>query len=236
MEVLTKVSFSEVLNPSVSLSSFHTRLVLTRHGETNSNKNKTFQGEQPSYLNETGRGQAQDLAVKLESEKIDLIGCSIMDRAKQTAEIVATHLQHKTVYVFANLREFKIGKLEGKPSTDYKDLLKKSIENGEYTTLEQKRAYRVIEGANTIQEVLDRVIPTLKYVAMCCPNQKVALVIHAWVMQVLVSMFKEVDKDDVEVKNTGMLYVTADYNDGETTLTLEGMEGINIEKGRLFKV
>ena len=239
VHAIAEIEFKSLREPLFSwdsLDCFETEVILGRHGETNLNAAGTFQGEQISNLSDKGWIQAFELADRLSKEKISAICCSSMPRAKQTAFAIATRLYHKTAYVFPRLREFKIGVLEGKKNTVYKERLKEQIAAGNYTTLEQKRSLQIAKGADTIQEVLDRVIPTLKEMALYFQNQKVVAVTHAWVMQCLVSLFKEVDKDDVEVKNTAMLYLRAKYVKGEEkiTLTLERTEEINIQKGRLF--
>lgn len=66
---------------------------LFRHGETEYNRLGLRQGQGiDAGLNETGRLQAQKLAVYLEEKEIEVIYTSPLRRARQTAEIAAVRL------------------------------------------------------------------------------------------------------------------------------------------------
>ena len=66
-----------------------TTLFLVRHGETVDNARQIMQGQTQGCLNERGREQAQQVAQRLANEKIDAIVASDLQRAIQTAEIIA---------------------------------------------------------------------------------------------------------------------------------------------------
>ena len=66
-----------------------TKLYLTRHGETVDNANQIMQGQTQGQLNETGRRQAAQLREQLSGVSIDVIVSSDLNRAVETAEIVA---------------------------------------------------------------------------------------------------------------------------------------------------
>lgn len=59
-----------------------------RHGQTDWNKERIIQGRTNIELNETGRSQAEETRKILLNEKIDLIICSPLDRAVETANII----------------------------------------------------------------------------------------------------------------------------------------------------
>lgn len=68
------------------------KLILTRHGETDKNVQGLVYGNLPSKLTENGKKQAEELAVMLDSYKIDEIFCSDLDRCVETAKpIIALH-------------------------------------------------------------------------------------------------------------------------------------------------
>ncbi|MDD2922712.1 MAG: histidine phosphatase family protein [Anaerolineales bacterium] len=71
---------------------FH--ITLLRHGESVGNAESRWQGQADYPLNDTGRLQARALAKrwKLEKAEFDLIICSPLMRAKETAEIIAQSL------------------------------------------------------------------------------------------------------------------------------------------------
>lgn len=64
-------------------------LLLTRHGETLENQQHILQGQLPGTLSELGIRQAEDLAVRLEGQQIDVILCSDLARSYDTAMAVA---------------------------------------------------------------------------------------------------------------------------------------------------
>lgn len=95
------------------------KLFLVRHGQTDLNKVRRYQGRIDVPLNETGTGQAQKLASRLSSEQFDQIYCSPLSRAQQTAGIIHNG---STVDItkLGELVEMDFGKLEGKT---YKEII-----------------------------------------------------------------------------------------------------------------
>ena len=66
-----------------------TVLYLVRHGETVDNAQQIMQGQTQGCLNEKGREQARVVAERLAAESIDAIVASDLQRAIQTAEMIA---------------------------------------------------------------------------------------------------------------------------------------------------
>ncbi len=66
-----------------------TVLFLVRHGETVDNARQIMQGQTQGCLNEKGREQARVVAERLAAESIDAIMASDLQRAIQTAEMIA---------------------------------------------------------------------------------------------------------------------------------------------------
>lgn len=89
-----------------------TRIILARHGETDWNLERRWQGHSDRPLNETGRAQAEALAEQLAGEPIDAVYSSDLVRAHETARIVASRLGRDVVAVPA-LRERRFGGWEG---------------------------------------------------------------------------------------------------------------------------
>ena len=89
-----------------------TTLLLARHGETDWNGERRWQGHYDQPLNDTGRDQAVELAASLAGTPIAAIYSSDLVRARETAEIVAERLG-LTVVVDAGLREVDVGNWSG---------------------------------------------------------------------------------------------------------------------------
>ena len=89
-----------------------TTLLFVRHGETDWNAERRFQGHADVPLNARGLAQAQELADRLAAEALDAIYTSDLSRARVTAEIVSTRLGVPAV-VDPDLREIDVGAVEG---------------------------------------------------------------------------------------------------------------------------
>ena len=88
------------------------RIILARHGETDWNLERRWQGHSDRPLNDTGREQAETLAAELADEPIDAVYSSDLVRAHETARIVADRLGLDVVTV-PGLRERRFGSWEG---------------------------------------------------------------------------------------------------------------------------
>lgn len=65
------------------------QLLFVRHGQTDNNAKRLIQGKSDTPLNETGRAQAESIAQVLKREHFSAIISSPLQRAYQTAEIIA---------------------------------------------------------------------------------------------------------------------------------------------------
>lgn len=113
------------------------KIYYVRHGQTDLNLAKKMQGGgTEKELNETGVSQAYNTKKELENVKYDLVICSPMKRAKQTAEII-NEGRDIPIITDERIRERKLGDYEGRDVTeemenniwDYK--LNYNIPNGE---------------------------------------------------------------------------------------------------------
>ena len=101
----------------------HTELLLTRHGETEENKQDIMQGHIPGRLSEKGIQQAQQLGELLKDREIDAIVCSDLARSYDTAKIIS-EVKGLTPRPTSLLREIDWGKHTGGrlSSIDWKNL------------------------------------------------------------------------------------------------------------------
>jgi broad specificity phosphatase PhoE len=89
-----------------------TTLLLARHGESDWNREKRWQGWADRPLTERGREQAAALAKRLRTIDLDAIFSSDLRRARKTAAAVAK-LQGLDVQVVPELREVDVGSWTG---------------------------------------------------------------------------------------------------------------------------
>jgi alpha-ribazole phosphatase len=95
------------------------KLFLARHGQTDLNKVRRYQGRIDVPLNETGHQQAQQMALRLSSEPFDKIFTSPLARAQETARLIHNGRSLEVISV-PELVEMDFGKLEGKT---YKEII-----------------------------------------------------------------------------------------------------------------
>jgi uncharacterized phosphatase len=96
-----------------------TTLVLVRHGETDWNRERRFQGHADTPLNDAGRRQAGELAASLRGDDFAAVYTSPLRRASETATIVAAQLGLQAVELDA-LREIDVGDWQGMTVDDVK--------------------------------------------------------------------------------------------------------------------
>ncbi len=89
-----------------------TTLILIRHGETEWNRDRRFQGHGDSNLTDKGRAQTDALGQRLIATRFDRLISSDLGRARETAAIIARHTGH-VVETDQRLRERHYGVLEG---------------------------------------------------------------------------------------------------------------------------
>jgi 2,3-bisphosphoglycerate-dependent phosphoglycerate mutase len=87
-------------------------LLLARHGETDWNRARRWQGHADRPLTARGRMQAADLAARLADIPLDAVYSSDLRRARETAEPVATTHGLKLVQL-PELREVNVGSWQG---------------------------------------------------------------------------------------------------------------------------
>ena len=134
-----------------------TRIILTRHGQTQWNVEGRVQGSLDSPLTEMGIIQARALAVRLKQEEIQYIYSSDSLRAVNTAEEIRSELGLAKIITKPALREFCFGEWEGRNWQEvrlaYPDIFKiwdsephlVTTPGGENMTLVMKRAWLVLQ-------------------------------------------------------------------------------------------
>lgn len=89
-----------------------TTILLARHGESDWNRERRWQGHADRPLTERGREQAAALAVRLRDVDLDAVYSSDLERARETAAAVGRE-QGLGVRVLAELREVDVGSWSG---------------------------------------------------------------------------------------------------------------------------
>jgi probable phosphoglycerate mutase len=147
-----------------------TELLLVRHGETDWNRDLRFQGHADRPLNETGREQARAIAEELAREKIDAIYTSDLERARETAELIAERAGVPFV-LEPQLREIDVGEWQGLTRSEieerFPDGMRKWHEHGHGW-----------EAGETYDELAERVLAAIARIVHQHPDGRVVVVGH----------------------------------------------------------
>jgi len=178
-------------------------LIFLRHGETEWNRQKKYQGSLNIGLNEKGRDQAKKAAKMLENQKIDLIFSSDLDRASDTASIIGKRLGLK-VQKKEQLREMDFGDWEGK---DYLTIRKEQPESFDNWLDDPNE--NPPPGGERLEDFRDRVVTACKEI-LSVPAESVLVVCHGGVIMVYLTHILGMDLKDyrkLSVTNTGFTRV-----------------------------
>lgn len=102
-----------------------TRFILLRHGQTDWNLQRKYQGHADIPLNDTGIQQAFSASEALRNESFDVAFSSDLTRARTTAETVLRYHPRTPLIINSIFRERAFGVLEGTPYQ--RDLLNPTI-------------------------------------------------------------------------------------------------------------
>jgi broad specificity phosphatase PhoE len=147
-----------------------TQLLLVRHGETDWNRDRRFQGHADQPLNDAGREQARALADELGHERIDVVYTSDLVRARETAEIVAARLGVDVV-ARSELREIDVGDWEGLTWPEIEE------RHPEGARAWHEHGHGWTSG-ETYDQLGERIIAALQRIAADHPAQRVLVVGH----------------------------------------------------------
>lgn len=161
------------------------RLLLARHGQTEGNVQERYQGRTDVELNEVGLQQADRLARRLSSEKIDCIYSSDLKRAMQTAERVAS-AHNLTVNPRKELRELDVGEFEGKRLEEIVE------DHGPLEEMWSEGEWRA-PGGETLSELSERVGRFVADVERRHKEGTILVVAHGGMLRSLISGFLGID-------------------------------------------
>lgn len=119
------------------------KLIITRHGETEENKQGILQGQMPGKLSSLGIDQAKKLAERLSEEKLSVIYSSDLARAVETAKEIAKFHPKINLVLTKELREKDHGSYTGKKVTEV-DWKKKPLDLESKESM-QKRAKKIFD-------------------------------------------------------------------------------------------
>jgi broad specificity phosphatase PhoE len=153
------------------------RILLVRHGESIWNAEGRWQGAANPPLSDAGRAQARALAEAVQGDGIDSLVSSDLDRARETAQIVARALALSEPAIDAGWRERDVGDISGHT--------REEIEARWPGLLEQWRRGELESMPGGERDITARVVAALERVAYEHPGACTLVATHGGVIGAL---------------------------------------------------
>ena len=163
-----------------------TTFTLVRHGQTDWNVARRYQGQQDIPLNAEGFQQARVLALMMKDETFDAIYSSDLQRALQTAQILKEG-REATVTADVRLREIGFGEWEGKCLDDMRTTFPKR-----FTLSQSDTAVPLAPGGESVFAVAQRTKEFAQEVSTLIPHGNVLVVTHGLALATLVCHAKNI--------------------------------------------
>jgi broad specificity phosphatase PhoE len=167
------------------------RLILIRHGETDWNVEGRWQGQVDMPLNEHGRQQAVEIAQKLIKTSIQAIYSSDLQRAYQTAEVLA-RLKGLPIHTDKRLREIHQGKWQGLHISEIQ-----ARYTQEFQRLHEYPLEIAPPGGETALQVQQRALAAIEDIIQKHPGITVAIISHGFTLATILSHFREIPFNQV---------------------------------------
>jgi broad specificity phosphatase PhoE len=147
-----------------------TRLLLARHGETDWNAERRWQGHADPPLNELGRSQARALGAALAGRGVTAVYSSDLARAAETARIVADALA-LPVELRDSLREVDVGEWSGLTTAEIEERFPGAVER-------RRAGGNGWEHGEDYDAMGERIGAALAAIAAAHPGETVLVVTH----------------------------------------------------------
>jgi len=157
------------------------KLFLVRHGQTDWNLVRRFQGWSDIPLNAAGRQQANALAEHLSSQAFDAVYSSQMRRAHETAEIIIA--RKIGIQTNTRLQEINFGDWEGMTYDEIKEKYPDALK-----TWENDVVQNAPPGGETVEQLVLRVHSVLNDLHERHQGHTVLIVAHGGVLQSLICL------------------------------------------------
>ncbi|MGE5573151.1 MAG: histidine phosphatase family protein [Bacteroidota bacterium] len=150
-----------------------TRVFLVRHGETEWNATRRYQGHHDVPLSPAGVRQAEMLALRLAGENLAAVYSSDLSRALETARAVARP-HGIPVVKLEELREIDVGEWEGMSFDEVR-----MARPADVARWLEDTANNPIPGGESYARLRDRVVPKVMELVRAHPDASFCVVSHA---------------------------------------------------------
>ncbi|SMP14623.1 alpha-ribazole phosphatase/probable phosphoglycerate mutase [Laceyella tengchongensis] len=183
-----------------------THVFLVRHGVTEWNQTKRYQGQQNVPLSELGRQQAERVASYLADQPFAAIYSSDLERAHETARCIAAK-QGISVTCFSEFRERYGGEWEGRT---VEEVLR------EYTDWETVRLTGGVYGVEPTIAVQERFVRKCEELVRKHRGERILIVAHGMCITAALGVLTqgEIDFGKTRLDNTAISHLTHHELDG----------------------
>ncbi len=168
-----------------------TSLILIRHGETDWNVIGRYQGQADPSLNQHGIEQSRQLAKELSSAGLDILYTSPLQRAAQTAQIIADKL-HIPVHREPRLMEIHQGDWQTRLRSEIENLYPRMFRRWETEPWEVTPP----QGEH-LSQVQTRVYAAIDDILANHPGERIGIVAHRIPIALIKMRFQDLDRDIV---------------------------------------
>lgn len=205
------------------------RLILVRHAQTDSNRDRLALGRADPPLNETGRAQSAALAEALAAEPLDAICSSPLRRARATAEAIAGRHPALHVREEPDLIEMDVGETDGLGFAEIRELYPDFMRDW----LSERVASVAMPGGESLQGVQDRAWRAVQRMIAECPDGSVLAVSHNFVILALLCRAMDMDLSSFRrLRQDVAAYSIVDLRESRTVVVRLN-ETCHLEGGRL---
>jgi len=185
-------------------------LYFFRHGETEWNRQKRFQGSSDIPLNEAGREQALELKKKFSDIPIEYVLSSDLKRARQTAELIFES-RDVPIEFSPSLREAHLGNVEGLYRHEFDEKYGQNFWEIWKAVKEEYLDFRFPEGESP-REHLNRIKGFIEHWSRENQYQNVALSCHGGVIWRMIHFCEKNPLLPPTIPNCGLFLLS--YRDG----------------------
>ncbi len=159
-------------------------LFLIRHGQTDYNAQRRWQGRVDVPLNIAGREQAVKIRelLRLETIRLAKIYTSPLVRATETADIISNHVT--PIFIDERLVEINLGDYDGR----YEDDISQEIGKRDYENWRSRNFTLPAPGGESIADVMVRAKDFLDEIAKSKSNEQLGIVAHQGLLIALKSV------------------------------------------------
>lgn len=191
-------------------------IYLIRHGETDWNSVRKYQGRMDIELNAKGIDEANSVGNKLENYNIDCIYSSTLKRAMKTAEIINSYVSAGTINPTDEIIELNLGEWEGRTwdeiQVEYKEFLKTWMTN---------RVKVKIPGGESYGDAEIRGINFLRNLVNSCNYENVVIVSHGALIAAVLCSILSIDANhegNFRVDNCSVNHIYYDKKEDKFTV------------------